>query len=87
MKARIHQWVQDHQQDVIQLAQALVDHPESVQVVEVNGGRTSIFQLKVLKEDMGKVIGREGKTAQAMRTIVGAVSNKFLRNSILEIVE
>ena len=72
---------------ILSMAQALVDHPECVQVVEVNGGRTSIFQLKVSKEDMGKVIGREGKTAQAMRTIVGAVSNKFHRNSILEIVE
>lgn len=74
--------------DLIQhIAQALVDHPESVRVVEVNGGRTSIFQLKVSKEDMGKVIGRDGRTAQAMRTIVSAVSNKFHRNSILEIVE
>ncbi len=74
--------------DLIQyMAQALVDRPENVQVVEVNGGHTSIFALKVAKDDMGKVIGRDGRTAQAMRTILSAVSSRLRKNSILEIVE
>lgn len=71
---------------ILAIAQALVDSPENVEVIEVNGGNTSIFQLKVSKADMGKVIGREGKTAQAMRTVISAASNKYHRNSILEIV-
>jgi predicted RNA-binding protein YlqC (UPF0109 family) len=69
------------------MARTLVDYPERVNVFEANSGHTSIYELKVAKEDLGKVIGREGRTANAMRTILYAVSSKHRKNSILEIIE
>ena len=58
------------------IAQALVDHPEEVSVAEVEGNQTSVLELKVAKEDLGKVIGKQGRTARAMRTILSAASAK-----------
>jgi len=69
------------------IAEALVDYPEKVDVREVRGNFTSVIELRVLKEDLGKVIGKEGKTAQAIRTILHAASSRFRRKAVLEIVE
>ena len=69
------------------IAQALVDHPEEVTVNEVYGNQTSVLELKVAKEDLGKVIGKQGRTARAMRTILGAASAKLNKRTVLEIIE
>jgi uncharacterized protein len=69
------------------MAQALVDNPDSVEVDEVAGEQTSVIELRVAKEDMGKVIGKEGRTAHAMRTILSAASMKFNKRAVLEILE
>ena len=69
------------------IAQALVDHPEQVSVSEVEGNQTSVLELKVAKEDLGKVIGKQGRTARAMRTILRAVSAKERKHIVLEIIE
>ncbi|OPL15910.1 MAG: RNA-binding protein [delta proteobacterium ML8_D] len=69
------------------IAKALVDHPEAVQVNEIEGEQTSVIELKVSKEDLGKVIGRQGRTARAMRTILNAASTKLRKRSVLEILE
>ena len=69
------------------IAQALVDHPEEVKVTEVEGDQTSVLELKVAKEDLGKVIGKQGRTARAMRTILSAASAKLKKRSVLEIIE
>ena len=69
------------------IAQALVDHPEQVKVTEVEGNQTSVLELKVAKEDLGKVIGKQGRTARAMRTILSASSAKLRKRTVLEILE
>ena len=69
------------------IAQALVDHPEEVRVTEVEGNQTSVLELKVAKEDLGKVIGKQGRTARAMRTILSAASGKLRKRTVLEIIE
>ena len=69
------------------MAKALVDKPEAVEVTEVDGEQTTVIELKVAKEDLGKVIGKEGRTARALRTILGAASTKLRRRSVLEIIE
>ncbi len=69
------------------IAQALVDHPEQVNVTEVEGDQTSVLELKVAKEDIGKVIGKQGRTARAMRTILNAASAKIKKRTVLEIIE
>jgi len=69
------------------IAQALVDHPEEVSVTEIEGNQTSVLELKVAKEDIGKVIGKQGRTARAMRTILGAASAKIKKRTVLEIIE
>ncbi len=69
------------------MSRALVDSPEQVEVSEVEGEQTTVIELKVAKEDLGKVIGKQGRTAQAMRTILGAVSTKLRKRSVLEIIE
>ena len=69
------------------IAQALVDNPEVVEVSEVEGNQTSVLELKVAQEDLGKVIGKQGRTAQAMRTILSAASAKLKKRSVLEIIE
>lgn len=69
------------------IAKALVDHPEQVKVTEIEGERTSVIELSVAKEDLGKVIGKQGKTARAIRTILTAASTKLKKRSVLEIIE
>jgi len=69
------------------IAQALVDHPEEVDVSEVVGEQTSVIELRVTKDDLGKVIGKQGKTAKAMRTILSAASSKLNKRAVLEIIE
>lgn len=69
------------------MARALVDKPEAVEVTEVEGEQTTVVELKVAKEDLGKVIGKEGRTARSLRTIIGAVSTKLRRRTVLEIIE
>lgn len=69
------------------IAQALVDKPEAVEVSEVVGEQTSVIELRVAKEDLGKVIGKQGRTAKAMRTILSAASTKLRKRTVLEIIE
>lgn len=69
------------------IAKSLVDKPEEVIVTEVEGEMTSVLELKVAKEDLGKVIGKQGRTARAIRTILGAASTKARKRSVLEILE
>jgi uncharacterized protein len=69
------------------MAKALVDAPEEVSVAENKGDNTSIFELRVAKGDVGKVIGKQGRTAQSMRIILAAASTKLRRRSVLEIVD
>ena len=69
------------------IAQSLVDSPEQVEVSEVEGNQTSVLELKVAKEDLGKVIGKQGRTARAMRTILSAASAKIKKRTVLEILE
>ena len=69
------------------IAKALVDNPDDVEVTEVEGAQTSVIELRVAKEDLGKVIGKQGRTARAMRTILSAGSTKLRKRSVLEIIE
>jgi hypothetical protein len=69
------------------IARSLVDDPDSVDVAEVEGNQTTVLELKVAKDDLGKIIGKQGRTAQAMRTILGAVSSKEKKRTVLEIIE
>ena len=69
------------------MAKALVDFPEQVEVKEVIGDQTTVIELKVAKEDLGKVIGKQGRTARSMRTILNAASTKLKKRSVLEILE
>ena len=69
------------------IAQAMVDHPEAVEVSEVEGEHTSVIELKVAKDDLGKIIGRQGRNAHAIRTILSAASAKIKKRSLLEIIE
>jgi len=69
------------------IAKALVDKPEEVQVTELEGQQSSVIELRVAKEDLGKVIGKQGRTARSIRTILGAASAKMKKRSVLEILE
>ncbi len=69
------------------IAQALVDHPEEVNVRTLEGNQTSVLELSVAKEDVGKVIGKQGRTAQSMRVLLNAVSSKLNKRFVLEILE
>ena len=69
------------------IAKALVDNPDAVEVTEVEGAQTSVIELRVAKEDLGKVIGKQGRTARAMMTILSAASTKLRKRSVLEIIE
>ena len=69
------------------IAKALVDSPEDVSVSEVEGEITSVIELKVAKSDLGKVIGKQGRTARAMRVILSAASTKLNKRAVLEILE
>ena len=69
------------------IAKGLVDYPDQVKVSEIEGERTSVIELSVAKEDLGKVIGKQGRTARAIRVIMGAVSATLGKRSVLEIIE
>jgi len=69
------------------IARALVDNPDAVEVNEIEGEQTSVIELKVAKEDLGKVIGKQGRTARSMRTILSAASTKLRKRSVLAIIE
>jgi len=72
---------------ILMIAKALVDKPDEVVVTEVDGEQTTVVELKVAKEDLGKVIGKQGRTARALRTILSAASTKIRKRSVLEILE
>ena len=72
---------------LIQIVKALVDNPEQVQVNEIEGSQTTVLELRVAKEDMGKIIGKQGRMANAIRTLLNAASGKTGKRHILEIVE
>ena len=72
---------------VEQIAKALVNDPEAVQVQESGGERTTVIELRVAQEDLGRVIGKEGRTAKAIRTILNGASTKMNKRVVLEIME
>jgi uncharacterized protein len=72
---------------VEEIAKALVDNPDEVKVMEVEGEHTIIVELRVAQDDLGKVIGKQGRTALAMRTILGAAGMKLKKRFVLEILE
>lgn len=69
------------------IAKSLVDNPSEVKVGEVEGEKTTVLELRVAQEDLGKVIGKQGKTARAMRTILSAAGTKLGKRCVLEILE
>ncbi len=69
------------------MAKALVDNPSEVSVSEVDGEKTTVYELRVSTSDLGKVIGKQGKTARAMRTILSAAGTKIGKRCVLEILE
>jgi len=69
------------------MAKALVDSPNEVKVSEIEGEKTTVYELRVSQGDLGKVIGKQGKTARAMRTILGAAGTKLGKRCVLEILE
>jgi hypothetical protein len=74
--------------DLVELiARALVDRPEEVMVTAIEGNQATVLELKVAKEDLGKIIGKQGRTARSLRTILGAASAKVRKRIVLEIVE
>jgi predicted RNA-binding protein YlqC (UPF0109 family) len=74
--------------DLVQfLAQQLVNNPEAVEVQETQGDTAAILELRVAKEDLGRVIGKQGRTAKSIRTILNAVASRTSRKVVLEIIE
>ena len=72
---------------LIQIVKALVDNPEQVQINEIEGSQTVVLELRVAKSDLGKVIGKQGKTAHAIRTLLNAAAGKTRKRYVLEIIE
>ena len=69
------------------MAEALVDNPDQLEVTEIAGSDTLVIELKAAKEDMGKIIGKKGRNAQAMRLILNAASAKLRKRVVLEIID
>ena len=69
------------------MAKALVDFPDQVEVNEVAGENTTVIELKVAKQDLGKIIGKQGRTARAVRTVLNGASTKLRKRTVLEIIE
>ena len=69
------------------IAKSLVDQPDAVKVTEVESERTSVIELSVAKEDMGRIIGKQGRTAMAIRTLLNAAGMKQKKRTVLEIIE
>jgi predicted RNA-binding protein YlqC (UPF0109 family) len=72
---------------LVEIAKALVDNPEDVAVTEIEGEQTTVLELRVRNEDLGKVIGRQGRTARAIRTLLAAAGMKIQKRFVLEILE
>ena len=72
---------------ILIIAKSLVDKPDEVEVAEVKGDKTTDLELRVAKDDLGKVIGKQGKTAHAIRTILNATATKLKQRAVLEIME
>ena len=69
------------------IARALVDQPEEVEVTEVEGEQTTVLELKVARDDLGKVIGKQGRTARSIRTILASAGMKQKKRVVFEIIE
>jgi len=69
------------------LAKSLVDNPDAVEVRETQGDAASVLELRVAKEDLGRIIGKQGRTAKSIRTILNAAASRVNRKVVLEIVE
>lgn len=69
------------------IVRALVDHPEAIHITEVDGDRTVVFELRCEKGDLGKVIGKSGKTVGAIRTLLGSLAARQGKRALLEVVE
>jgi len=69
------------------IAKSLVDKPDEVEINEITGDKTTVFELHVAKDDLGKVIGKQGKTARAIRVILNATATKLKKRAVLEIIE
>ena len=69
------------------MARMLVDFPDQVEINEIIGENTTVIELKVAKEDLGKIIGKQGRTARAVRTILNGTSTKLRKRTVLEIIE
>lgn len=72
---------------ITQIVQALVDRPQDVWINTIQSDHTTVLELRVAKDDIGKIIGKQGRTAQAMRTLIAAVSAKIKKRTVLEIIE
>ena len=72
---------------MVEIAKALVDNPEQVVVTEIEGEQTTVLELRVAPEDLGKVIGKQGRTARSIRTILNASGMKLKKRFVLEILE
>ena len=72
---------------ILIIAKSLVDQPDEVEVAEVRRDKTTVLELRVAKDDLGKVIGKQGKTAHAIRTILNATATKLKQRAVLEIME
>lgn len=72
---------------VLYLAKALVNHPDEVEVKEIPGETASILELRVSKDDLGRIIGKQGRTAKSIRTLLNAAASRTNRKVVLEIVE
>ncbi len=72
---------------ILYIVKALVDNPDAVDVREIQGEKTTVIELKVAQEDLGKVIGKQGRTARAIRTILNASGTKLGKRCVLEIIE
>lgn len=72
---------------ILTIVRAMVDRPDKVRIAEIAGDQTTVFEISVAKEDLGKVIGKQGRNAQAIRTILNAVSSRERRRAVLEIID
>lgn len=72
---------------VVYLAKSLVNHPDEVEVKEIQGETAAILELRVAKDDLGRIIGKQGRTAKSIRTLLNAVASRTNRKVVLEIVE
>ena len=72
---------------ILMIAKSLVDKPDEVDLQEVEGEKTTVLELRVAKEDLGKVIGKQGRTARAIRIILNATATKLKKRAVLEIIE